>query len=235
MQLSDPTLFKTSSLINGAWVAANSAGTFEVTDPANGNLIGVVPDHGVAETKEAIAAASEAFKTWKKTTAKVSLVMRVVLRQRRLLEMLGGGGQLNLAPKETALPPSRSGQLYRVPAADLVRSASSRSAMMPYSASTSSCASTRPTLEPSSLSRTASRSPKQREKLPTLRPSSSGSQRRPSGTTGMSSLPLFPESGTSSSSSPSESLVSSPLVRPLLRVFRSAADGVFAQGTSLLP
>jgi succinate-semialdehyde dehydrogenase/glutarate-semialdehyde dehydrogenase len=41
-------------------------------DPANNKELGTVPEMGLAETKEAIDAASKAFKTWGKTTAKVS-------------------------------------------------------------------------------------------------------------------------------------------------------------------
>ena len=41
------------------------------SDPANDDFLGVVPDMGVAETKEAIDKAALAFKSWSKTTAKV--------------------------------------------------------------------------------------------------------------------------------------------------------------------
>jgi succinate-semialdehyde dehydrogenase/glutarate-semialdehyde dehydrogenase len=43
-------------------------------DPANNKELGTVPEMGLVETKDAIDAASKAFKTWKKTTAKVSNV-----------------------------------------------------------------------------------------------------------------------------------------------------------------
>lgn len=42
-------------------------------DPATDEELGMIPDMGVAETKEAIASASAAFKEWSKTTAKVCL------------------------------------------------------------------------------------------------------------------------------------------------------------------
>ncbi|KAK4703925.1 hypothetical protein P7C70_g2299, partial [Phenoliferia sp. Uapishka_3] len=67
-KLKDSSLLKYSSYINGEWVS--SSNTFSVTDPATGKSIGDVSDHGVEETKAAIEAASEAFKTWKKTTTK---------------------------------------------------------------------------------------------------------------------------------------------------------------------
>ena len=41
----------------------------KVFNPATGELLGTVPDMGQAETQRAIAAASEAFVNWKKTTA----------------------------------------------------------------------------------------------------------------------------------------------------------------------
>lgn len=40
------------------------------TDPATGKEIGEVPELGVSETREAIAAAQRAFKSWGRTTAK---------------------------------------------------------------------------------------------------------------------------------------------------------------------
>ena len=43
------------------------------TDPATTEELGTVPEMGLEETKEAIDAASKAFKTWSKTTAKVCL------------------------------------------------------------------------------------------------------------------------------------------------------------------
>lgn len=58
---------KTQCLIDGAWV-----GTAEtpVINPATGGEIAQVPHFGTNEAEAAIAAASEAFKTWKKTLAK---------------------------------------------------------------------------------------------------------------------------------------------------------------------
>lgn len=45
-----------------------------VVDPATDNELGTVPEMGLAETREAIEAAGRAFKTWSRTTAKVSVV-----------------------------------------------------------------------------------------------------------------------------------------------------------------
>ncbi|KAG5895640.1 hypothetical protein JTB14_008649 [Gonioctena quinquepunctata] len=56
--------------INGQWVAAASNRVFEVTNPANGEIVGTVPDMDIQDAQNAINAAAEAFKTWKSTTVK---------------------------------------------------------------------------------------------------------------------------------------------------------------------
>ncbi|MDZ5698271.1 NAD-dependent succinate-semialdehyde dehydrogenase [Chelativorans sp. M5D2P16] len=58
-----------ANYIGGAWVEADSGSTIEVTNPANGQVIGTVPKSGRAETKRAIEAAQDAFQSWKKTSA----------------------------------------------------------------------------------------------------------------------------------------------------------------------
>jgi succinate-semialdehyde dehydrogenase/glutarate-semialdehyde dehydrogenase len=55
--------------IDGAWTAARSGTTFEVTDPATGEVIGDVPDGGADDATDAIAAADAAFGGWSTTTA----------------------------------------------------------------------------------------------------------------------------------------------------------------------
>lgn len=66
--LQDTTLFRQQSLINGAWVDADSGATVPVTDPATGDVIGTVADVSGAQTRQAIEAADNAFQTWKKKT-----------------------------------------------------------------------------------------------------------------------------------------------------------------------
>ena len=56
------------NLIDGAWVAADSGATIDVTNPATGLKIGTVPKAGGAETRRAIEAAHAAFQSWKKTS-----------------------------------------------------------------------------------------------------------------------------------------------------------------------
>ncbi|OUR75335.1 succinate-semialdehyde dehydrogenase (NADP(+)) [Alphaproteobacteria bacterium 46_93_T64] len=55
--------------INGQWCDANDGARFNVTNPANGEIVGEVPNGGKADVVAAIDAAAEAFKTWSKTTA----------------------------------------------------------------------------------------------------------------------------------------------------------------------
>ncbi|XP_022188250.2 glutarate-semialdehyde dehydrogenase [Nilaparvata lugens] len=56
--------------INGSWVDAKSGKTFEVKNPATGEVIGLAPDMDVEDTKSAIKAAADAFPAWAKTPAK---------------------------------------------------------------------------------------------------------------------------------------------------------------------
>ncbi|AWC23572.1 Succinate-semialdehyde dehydrogenase [NADP(+)] GabD [Aminobacter sp. MSH1] len=58
-----------ANLINGEWVQADSGKTIDVINPATGLKIGTVPRSGAAETRRAIEAANEAFKTYRKTSA----------------------------------------------------------------------------------------------------------------------------------------------------------------------
>ena len=69
MQLSDPTLFRQQAFIAGQWCAADSAQNIAVHNPANAELIGSVPNMGVAETQRAILAAHAALPAWRAQTA----------------------------------------------------------------------------------------------------------------------------------------------------------------------
>ena len=57
------------SYINGEWVTAGNT-TFEVINPASGEVVARVSDGGAALTEKAIHAAENAFVSWRKTTAK---------------------------------------------------------------------------------------------------------------------------------------------------------------------
>ncbi len=56
--------------IDGTWTDARSGATFEVTDPATGEVIGSVADGGADDARDAVAAADSAFASWSATTAR---------------------------------------------------------------------------------------------------------------------------------------------------------------------
>ncbi|KAG1707753.1 Succinate-semialdehyde dehydrogenase [NADP(+)] GabD [Nymphon striatum] len=68
--LNNKALFKTSSFIDGKWVNADNASQFDVTNPANGEVIASVANIGEAETQRAIDAANTAWPEWHSQTAK---------------------------------------------------------------------------------------------------------------------------------------------------------------------
>ncbi len=55
--------------IDGTWQPARGGRTFDVTNPATGEVIGQAADGGADETDDAIAAADAAFPAWASTTA----------------------------------------------------------------------------------------------------------------------------------------------------------------------
>ncbi|KAI0006290.1 Aldehyde/histidinol dehydrogenase [Xylariaceae sp. FL0662B] len=70
-KLKDPSLFKTDvCYVNGEWVKAASGKTFEVHDPATGNLIGTCPEFTRKDTENAIAAAAVAFPSFRSKTGR---------------------------------------------------------------------------------------------------------------------------------------------------------------------
>ncbi|WP_304616624.1 NAD-dependent succinate-semialdehyde dehydrogenase [Paracoccus sp. (in: a-proteobacteria)] len=68
--LKDPSLLETRAFVAGEWVDADDGATFEVTNPARGDVIARVADLGRAETARAIAAAEAAMKDWAARPAK---------------------------------------------------------------------------------------------------------------------------------------------------------------------
>ncbi len=83
MKLSDQSLFRQQGYIGAEWVDADNGDTFEVTNPANGAVLGTVPRMGRAETARAIAAAEAAYPAWRALTAKERGT-----RLRRLYELM---------------------------------------------------------------------------------------------------------------------------------------------------
>ncbi|KAL1874764.1 hypothetical protein VTK73DRAFT_183 [Phialemonium thermophilum] len=63
--LKDPGLLVEASYINGKWVQSKSRQTFDVRNPATGELIGSCPECGTADLQDAIQAASHAFQGWR--------------------------------------------------------------------------------------------------------------------------------------------------------------------------
>jgi len=67
--LNDPTLLETRGYVNGAWVDGDE-GTFDVTNPARGDVIAQVADLSRAQVADAIAGAEAAQKEWARWTGK---------------------------------------------------------------------------------------------------------------------------------------------------------------------
>ena len=68
--LKDPSLLATKGYVDGAWVEASDGATFEVRNPARGDVICVVADLPRVDVNRAIAAAYVAQKKWAAVTAK---------------------------------------------------------------------------------------------------------------------------------------------------------------------
>src|SRR5882724_2259151 len=70
IDLKDMRLFREACYVDSKWVQAAGGGTVSVDNPATGEIIGRVPKLSGAETRHAIEAANEAFKSWSARTAK---------------------------------------------------------------------------------------------------------------------------------------------------------------------
>ena len=68
MKLSDSSLIKTASYINGTWRDADSS--FALNNPATGEKLADIADHGADAVREAIDIAAAAQKEWAALTAK---------------------------------------------------------------------------------------------------------------------------------------------------------------------
>jgi succinate-semialdehyde dehydrogenase/glutarate-semialdehyde dehydrogenase len=70
-KLKDQTLVTDKALIAGEWLAASESGkTFDVTNPANGEVLATLPNLSRAELTRAIDSAHEAQKSWARKTGK---------------------------------------------------------------------------------------------------------------------------------------------------------------------
>ena len=68
--LKDQGLFRDRCLVDGQWVEADSRARINVDNPADGSLVGTVPDCGAAETRRAVEAAAAALPAWRALAAK---------------------------------------------------------------------------------------------------------------------------------------------------------------------
>ncbi|MEO0342921.1 MAG: NAD-dependent succinate-semialdehyde dehydrogenase [Pseudomonadota bacterium] len=79
--LNDPTLLASQAYVNGKWVDASDGKTFDVTNPARGDVLTTLPDLGADITREAIEAAEVAQKPWAAKPAKEKhRIMRAFFR-----------------------------------------------------------------------------------------------------------------------------------------------------------
>jgi succinate-semialdehyde dehydrogenase/glutarate-semialdehyde dehydrogenase len=70
ISLRDMPLFREQAFVGGRWESAAGGQAKQVFNPANGQLIGTVPNMGAAETRRAIEAADKALPEWRARTAK---------------------------------------------------------------------------------------------------------------------------------------------------------------------
>lgn len=65
VQLKDQSLFRQQCYVDGSWCDADSKATMNVTNPADGGVVGTIPKMGQAETSRAIDAAQAALAEWR--------------------------------------------------------------------------------------------------------------------------------------------------------------------------
>ncbi|OAQ78099.1 succinate-semialdehyde dehydrogenase NADP+ [Purpureocillium lilacinum] len=63
--LHDVALIQEKAYINGEWVSSMSGKTFDVSNPATGQIIGTAPECGTDDLDAAVNAASKSFHTWR--------------------------------------------------------------------------------------------------------------------------------------------------------------------------
>ena len=90
MQLDDQLLLVSQCYIDGHWCDADSGASFAVTNPADGAILGEVPDMGAAETRRAIQAADAAWPAWRARSGKE----RAAVLRRWFDLMIAHGGDL---------------------------------------------------------------------------------------------------------------------------------------------
>jgi succinate-semialdehyde dehydrogenase/glutarate-semialdehyde dehydrogenase len=74
LKLKDPTLLRTQNYIDGQWTDGG-AGTINVTNPANGEIVATTANGNAADATRAVESAAEAFKIWSRVPAKQRAVL----------------------------------------------------------------------------------------------------------------------------------------------------------------
>lgn len=93
MQFNNPKLFRQEAFIDGRWCAADSGRTVDVFNPANGEVLGSIPNMQVAETQRAVSAARRAYPAWRELlpqqrTDLLSAWYRLILENKEDLAVL---------------------------------------------------------------------------------------------------------------------------------------------------
>jgi succinate-semialdehyde dehydrogenase/glutarate-semialdehyde dehydrogenase len=70
MRLKEQGLLLDRAYVGGKWISSDSGATFDVLNPATGDVLASVPRLGVAETRRAIAAAADAYPRWRALLAR---------------------------------------------------------------------------------------------------------------------------------------------------------------------
>ncbi|MFC6634925.1 NAD-dependent succinate-semialdehyde dehydrogenase [Microbulbifer taiwanensis] len=70
LDLKNTSLLRTQSYVDGKWIDADSGETFDVTNPATGEVVASIANLGAAETRRAIEAANRAWPAWRDATVK---------------------------------------------------------------------------------------------------------------------------------------------------------------------
>jgi succinate-semialdehyde dehydrogenase / glutarate-semialdehyde dehydrogenase len=68
--LTNAALWREQAYINGEWVSATSGDSFEVTNPATGDVLGTVPTMSSADADRAVEAAFAAWPNWRSSSIK---------------------------------------------------------------------------------------------------------------------------------------------------------------------
>ena len=101
VSLSNPQLFREGCLVNGQWVTAASGATIPVTNPADGSLVGQVPQLSGREVEDVIAAAAVAFRSW---SAKAAPERAAVLERWHALIMANADDLAKILTTEQGKP-----------------------------------------------------------------------------------------------------------------------------------